>query len=184
VKRKNLFKFRPQVFPFVWTENPHGETDQGPDMKGVVFPLIMLSYVMDLCVAVVTRGDAVIGAGAVDLFKFHPAVVSSGFRKSGLKKTAPAAAAIVVGTVGGHVDEIFLSYHRSHHIPKILRDGVSQAFSNQLAGILNGKGCLDILVPVRINLELSLPDPLGVVFYDAFNLELMLDLEFIQSDPD
>jgi hypothetical protein len=43
---------------------------------------------------------------------------------------------------------------------------------------------LKILVPVGIDFEFSLPDPLGIILNDAFDFKLMLDVEFFQSGPD
>ena len=53
-----------------------------------------------------------------------------------------------------------------------------------LTRILNRKFDLQILVPIRIDLELALPDPLGVVFVNVLDFKLMWNVEFFQSCQD
>jgi hypothetical protein len=53
-----------------------------------------------------------------------------------------------------------------------------------LAGILNRKFNFKILVPIGIDLEFSLSDPLGIILNDASDFKLVLDVEFFQSGPD
>jgi hypothetical protein len=101
-----------------------------------------------------------------------------------LEKTAAAAAAEVVGAVGLHVDEVFLAHDGFDDVAQILGDGVTKAFADDLAGILNGELDLEVLVPVGIDLQFAFADPFGVVFVNVFDFKVVLDVEFFQSGPD
>ena len=153
-------------------------------MNGFILAPVMLLHIMDLGMAVVAGRDTVIGPGFGDLLELEPAIVSACLGKAGLKKTAPTAAAEVIRPVRIHVDEIFFTDHRFDDKSKVFGDRIPQRFSHQLAGVLYRKLDLEIPVPVRIDLQFSLPNPLGVIFDDAFDLEIMVDFESVQSDPD
>ena len=58
------------------------------------------------------------------------------------------------------------------------------AFSNQLAGILNGEGNFQVLVPVGADRQFSFPDPFRVILNDTGNFEIVFNVEFFQSGPD
>jgi hypothetical protein len=49
---------------------------------------------------------------------------------------------------------------------------------------LNGEFYLQILVPLGIDLQLALADPLGVILNDAFDLKVIRNFVFFQSGPD
>ena len=53
-----------------------------------------------------------------------------------------------------------------------------------MARILHGKFDAQFLVPIRVEFEFSFTDPLGIIFDDTFNFEVVRNFEFIQSDPD
>jgi len=101
-----------------------------------------------------------------------------------LEKSAAAATAVIVGAVGGHVDEVFLTNDFFHHIPEVFGYGITKGFSNKLARILNGKLYLQVLVPVGIDLQFSFTNPLGVILNDAFDFKVVRNVEFFQSGPD
>lgn len=103
---------------------------------------------MNLGMAVMTGGDAVICTGLNDLIEFLAAVSVSFFRQSGLEKSPTAAAAEIIGAVGSHINEIFFPDHCFDHEAQVFRDGVPQAFPNQLARVLNRKFHFAIPVPV------------------------------------
>jgi hypothetical protein len=65
---------------------------------------------MDLGVAVMASRDAVIRTRGLDLFVLQPSILKPLFLEPGLKKTA-AAATIIVGSVGLHLDEIFFAHN-------------------------------------------------------------------------
>ena len=101
-----------------------------------------------------------------------------------LEEPATATAAVVVGTVGLHVDEVFFADDGFDYVAQILGNGVAETLANDLAGVLYGKLDLQILVPVGIDFESSFPDPFGVVFVDIFYFKIVLEVEFVQSGPD
>jgi hypothetical protein len=139
---------------------------------------------VDLGVAVMAAGDAVVGAGSFDLLVFQAAVLQALLFESGLEEAPPAAAAEIVGAVGGHIDEILLADNGLDHEAQIFGNGVTIALAHDLAGVLNREFDLQLLVPVTVDLELALPDPLGIVLVDIFDFKIVLDVEFFQSGPD
>jgi hypothetical protein len=150
----------------------------------MVISFKMLFQVMNLRMAVVTRRNAVIRSGFRHLLKFQATIVTPGFRKAGLQKSATAATTKVIGSVGCHVDKVFFSHNGSDDEPEILGYGIPQRLSHQLAGILDREFYPTFLVPVRRNVELSFSNPLGVIFDDALDFKIVFDIKFGQSDPD
>lgn len=134
--------------------------------------------------AIVAWCNTILGVGPHYLVIFEFSILPPGFGQAGLQKAAAAAAAVVVGSVRGHVDEIFFAHDGFYHKTKILGDGVSQCFADDLTGILYCKFYLKILIPVRTDFKFALSDPFGVIFNDALCLELVWDVEFFQSDLD
>ena len=86
-----------------------------------------------------TSGDTIGRLCRLNLFVFQPTKFETLFLETGLKKATTATAAIIIGSVGFHVDKIFFSYNRLDHKPQIFRNGIAITFSNDLAGILNRK---------------------------------------------
>ena len=139
---------------------------------------------MNLCVTVVAAGDAIVCPGGFDLGIFQSTEFQTRLLVSGLQKTTPAAAAIIIGPIRVHLDKILFAHHGFDHKTKILGDGIPVTFANDLTGILNGKFNLQILVPIGIHVELALPDPLRVIFVYVFDFKLMRNVEFFQSCQD
>ena len=83
-----------------------------------------------------------------------------------------------------HFDEIFFSHNRLHRVPQIFGHRIPKGLSHQLAGVLNREFDFQVLVPVGIDLQLSFPDPLGIILNDTLDLKVVLDVEFFQSEPD
>jgi len=150
----------------------------------VIFGAVMFTDVVHLGMTVMARGDAVVCARGHDLFEFQPAVSSSGFGKTGLQKTAPAPAAVIVRSVGKHVDVIFFSDDGFDDKPQILRHRIAETFPDQLAGILNREFDFQVFVPLGVDLELSFPNPLGIQLNDALDFEIVGNVELFQSRPD
>ena len=94
-------------------------------MDRVKLAFVVLFQVVNLGVTVVAGGDAIIGPGALDLFKFQFSVSAPGFGKSGLQESTAATAAEVVGPIRRHVDKIFFSDTGLHHEPQIFGDRVA-----------------------------------------------------------
>ena len=81
---------------------------------------------MNLGMAVVAGGNAIIRAGLHDLLEFQAAVMPSGVRKTGLQESTAPAATKIVGPIGGHVDEIIFPHHGFDYEPQIFGNGVSK----------------------------------------------------------
>jgi hypothetical protein len=144
----------------------------------------MFAQFVDLCMTVMAPGNAVIRARRLDLFIFDFAVGQSLFLEPGLQESAAAAAAVVVGAVGLHVNEVFFAYHGFDHEAQIFGNGVAKAFANDLAGVLHREFDLQVLVPVGIDLEFAFADPLGIVLINIFDFKVVFQVEFFQSGPD
>jgi hypothetical protein len=139
---------------------------------------------MNLRMTVMAAGNAISRARGLDLLVFQSSVFQTFLLVAGLEKAAAAAATVIVGTVGNHVDEIFLAHDGFDNETQVFGNGVAVAFTDDLAGVLNRKFDFEVLVPVGINLEFSFPDPSGIVFIDIFDFEIVFDVEFLQSEPD
>jgi hypothetical protein len=184
MKDVDLLEVVPQVLAFVGSQNSQREADQGPQVDHRVATAIVFAKFVDLGVAVVATGDAVVGAGGLDLLILEAAILQALLLETGLEEAAASAAAEIVGTVGGHIDEVLFAHHGFDHEAQVLGDGVTVAFAHDLAGVLNREFDLQLLVPVAVDLELALPDPLGVVLVDVLDFKIMFEVEFFQSGPD
>lgn len=121
-------------------------------MNHRVIPPVMLAEFMDLCMAVVTACNAVISTGGLNLFVFYFSEFEAFLLISGLKKSAAAAAAIIIGSVWLHIHEVFFSDNRFNNKSQIFGNGVTKGFPYNLTRILNGEFYPKIFIPVRINL--------------------------------
>jgi hypothetical protein len=139
---------------------------------------------MDLRMAVVACRNTIVRPGGLDLLVFNAPESQPLFFVARLQGASPAAAAIIIGPVRVHVDEILFTDHSLHHVPQILRNGIPEAFAHDLARILDGELEFQILVPVAVYLQFPFTDPLCVVFVDIFNNKIMRDVEFFQSCQD
>lgn len=134
--------------------------------------------------AVVTWCNAVICFCRQNLVGFELAVSPAFFSISCLEKPAAAAAAVIVGLVGMHINKIFFTHHRFNRVPQIFGHRISKGLAHQLAGVLHRKFDFQVLIPVGIDFQLSFSDPLGIILDDTLNFKVVLNLEFFQSEPD
>ena len=111
---------------------------------------------------IVTGCDAIRCLGGQDLVGLAFAIGAAFFRISGLEETAATAATVIVGAVGVHFDKIFFAHHGFDHITQVFGHRIAVCFANELARILYGKFDLAFTVPLGIDLEFALTDPLGV----------------------
>jgi hypothetical protein len=153
-------------------------------MYTVVVAFEMLGQIMDLRMAVMTWGDTIVCFGFHNLSEFQFAVFPACLRIAGLQKSPSPAATEIIGSIGLHVDKIFLSHHAFDDKTKIFGNGVPKGFSDQLTRILNRKFYFQVLVPIGTDLEFSLPNPLGIVLDDTSGFKIVWNIEFFQSDPD
>ena len=101
---------------FIFTQDPHGEADEGPQVNCVILSAKMVSQIMNLRVAIVTRGNDIVSACGVNLIKFYLTILSAFVFSARLQKPTPASTAVVIGPIGGHIDEIFFTHHRLGYI--------------------------------------------------------------------
>ena len=153
-------------------------------MHDRIIAAIVLAELMNLGMTIMATGDTVICAGFFNLFVLQPAEFQSLFFHAGLQKTAAAAAAIVVGSVGDHIDKIFFADDRFDHVSQIFGNGIPKSLAHDLTGVLDGEFNFEVLVPVGIDLEPSFPDPFSIVFIDVLDDKVMLDVELFQSCQD
>jgi hypothetical protein len=67
MKHVDFLKVVIQVFSLIGSEDTQREAYQGPEMNDAISGAIMLAELMDLGMAVVACGNAVIGSGRLDL---------------------------------------------------------------------------------------------------------------------
>ena len=153
-------------------------------MNDGIIAAVMLTEFMNLGMTIMAAGDTIIRTGFLYLFVFETAKFQTLLFHSGLEEAAAAAATIVIGPVGRHVYKVFFPDDRFDHIAQIFSNGVPKGLAHNLAGVLDGKLNFQILVPIGIDLELSLADPFGIVFIDVLDDKVVLDVEFFQSCQD
>ena len=100
---------------------------------------VVLAKLMNLGMAVVTTCNAIVRSGRLNLIVFQATEFQPSILVSGLKKTTPTTAAVIIGTVRMHLDKIFFAHHGSDHKAQIFGNGVSVTFAHDLAGILDRK---------------------------------------------
>ena len=153
-------------------------------MHDGIIAAVMLTELMNLGMTVVAAGDTVIRAGLLDLLILQPAELQPLFFHAGLQKTTAAAATVIVGSVGDHINKIFFAHNRFDHVSQVFGNGVAKRLAYDLTGVLDGEFYLEVLVPVGIDLEPSLPDPFGIIFIYVFDDKVVLDVELFQSCQD
>jgi len=108
----------------------------------------MLTELMNLGMTVVAAGDTVIRAGLLDLLILQPAEFQSLLFHAGLQKTAAAAATVIIGPVGDHINKIFFTDHRFDHVSQVFGNGIAKRLAYDLTGVLDGEFNFEVLVPV------------------------------------
>jgi hypothetical protein len=111
--------------------------------------LVDLGHIMDLGMAVMARRNAIGCLGGKDLVGLGLAVSPSLLCESGLKESTAAAAAKVIGAIGGHIHKVFFPNHSPDHISHVFGNRITKGLSDQLTGILKRELDLTFLVPVR-----------------------------------
>lgn len=103
---------------------------------------------MNLCMAVMAAGYTVICSGGDNLLKLQFAVIAPFLGKSRLQEATASAAAIVVGFIRRHFDDIFLADNGLDDEPEVVRYRITVTLANDLAGILDGELDAAVLIPV------------------------------------
>ena len=153
-------------------------------MYNLIVTAKVMGKFMYLGMTVVTSGNAIGRTTLLDLLILQPTELQTLLFHAGLQKTAAAAATVIVGSVGNHINKIFFTDHRFDNIAQVFGNGVAKRLAYDLTGVLDGKFNLEVLVPVGIDLEPSLPNPFGIVFIDVFDDKVVLDVELFQSCQD
>ena len=184
MKHIHFFQIFSQVFTLIGTQDTQRQANQRPQVHRAPGMVAHVGEIVHLRVTVVTRGDTVIRTRIQNLFGLEAAVFPSCIGVTGLQKTAAAAATVIVGAVGLHIDKVFFTHHGFDHIAQIFGHRIAKRLAHQLTGILHGKLYTAIFVPIGIDLQLAFPDPLGIVLNDAFDFEVVGEVEFLRSEPD
>ena len=144
----------------------------------------MLAEFVDLGMAIVAAGDAVISSRRFDLLVFEQPVLEALILEPGLEESAAAATAKIIGAIGLHIDEVLFTNNGLYHKTQVFGNRVAVAFANDLAGVLDGEFDFQVPVPVGADLQFAVTNPLGVVFIDVLDFESVLDVEFFPSCQD
>jgi hypothetical protein len=153
-------------------------------MHNGIVAAVMLTELMNLGMAIMAAGNTVIRTGRFYLLVLQPAELQPLFFHTRLEKSTAAAATVIVGPVGDHINKIFFSDHRFDYVSQVFGNGIAKRLAHDLTGVLDGEFNLEVLVPVGIDLEPSFPDPFGIVFIYVFNDKVVLDVELFQSCQD
>jgi len=125
MENQNVLQIVSQVLTLVRPKDTQGEADHCPQVYDGIITVVMITQLMNLGVAIVAAGNAIIGPGGLDLFIFYFPVCQALLLETGLQKTAAAATAIIVGPVGLHVDEVFFTYHGFNNKAQIFSDRIA-----------------------------------------------------------
>jgi hypothetical protein len=184
MKNQYILQVIAQVNPFIGSQYPHRQADEGPHVNDGIIAAVMLTELMNLGMAIMAAGDTVIRTGRLYLVVLQLAEFQTIFFQAGLEETAAAAAAIIIRPVGLHINKVFFPNHRFDDISQIFGNRIPIGLAHDLAGILDGKFNFQVLVPVGIDLEPPLTDPFGIIFIDVLDDKVVLDIEFFQSCQD
>jgi len=133
---------------------------------------------------IVAGRNAIIRAGGQYLLHFQLPIIAAFFGKSRLKGTAAAAAAVIIGTVGIHFDEMIFAHQGFGNVAHFIRNGVAERFAYGLAGVMQGKFDFQVLVPVGTDFQFAFADPVGIPVKNTVNLKLVRNVESLQPGPD
>ena len=117
-------------------------------MNNGIIAAIMFAEFMNLGVAVMTARNTIVCAGFLYLFILESAEYQTLLLEAGLEKATAPPAAIIVGSVGLHIDKIFFTDHRFDHVSQIFGNGIAKRLAYDLTGVLDGEFNLEVLVPV------------------------------------
>jgi len=138
-------------------------------MDDAIMRFVMVAELMNLSMAVVAGGNAVIRTSGLDLLIFHLPVSQAFLFEASLEKSPAAAATVVVGTVRLHIDEVLFTYNGFDNKTQVVGNGVTITFSDNLAGILYREFNLQVFVPVGTGFKPTFTDPFCIVFVNVFD---------------
>ena len=138
-------------------------------MNYAIMSFVMFTELMNLRMTVMAGGNAVISTGGPDLLIFHLPVSQTFVFEARLEKPTAAAATVVVGTVGLHVNEVLFTNNGFHNKTQVVCNGIAIAFSDNLAGILYREFNFQVFVPVGAGFKPTFTDPFCIIFVNVFN---------------
>jgi len=144
----HIFQVITQILSFFRPQDAERKTQKCPKMNGLPRMVIDFGHIMHLGMTIMAGRDAVSCLGRQDLVGLGLAISPPLLLETGLQITAAAAAAEIIGFVGHHINKVFFTHHGFDNISQIIGNRVTKRFSDQLAGVLNRKFDLSVLVPV------------------------------------
>ena len=114
---------------------------------GVISPVMFTEFV-DLGMAIVTAGNAIIRSRGLNLFVFYFSIGKALVFKPGLQETAAPTAAIIIRPVGLHIHKVFLPHHGFDHKSQVFGNGITIALSDDLTGILYREFDFQLFIPI------------------------------------
>lgn len=111
MKNVYIFQVVSEICSFIRAKDSKRQADQRPDMNRTVSGTMMVTEVVHLGMAVVTAGNAIVRAGFHDLIVFKLSISPAFVSIARLQESTAAAAAIIVGLVWRHFDDIFCTNH-------------------------------------------------------------------------
>jgi len=106
--------------------------------NGIIAAIIFAEF-MNLSVAIMTARDTIVRAGFLYLFILQTAKFQTLLLETGLEKATAPAAAIIIGSVGLHINKIFFSNDRFDHKSQIFGNRIPIRLAHDLTGILDRK---------------------------------------------
>ena len=92
----------------------------------MIFPVKVLFQIVNLRMAIMTRGNTVVRLSFINLFKLSATIIPTGLRITGLQKATAPTTTIIVGSVRGHIHEILFTHNGLDNKTKILRYWISE----------------------------------------------------------
>ncbi len=138
-------------------------------MNYAIMSFVMFAELMNLRMTVMAGGNAVIRTSGPYLIVFHLSICQAFIFEPRLEKSTTAAATVVVGTIGLHVNKIFFTHNGFHNKTQVVCNGVAIAFSDNLTGILYRKFNLQVFIPVGTGFKPTFTDPFCIIFVNVFD---------------
>jgi hypothetical protein len=173
-----------QVGAFIRSQNAQGQGDDGPQVHGMITALEVFGEIMQLGVTIMTRRNNVLRTSSQDLVVFAPAIGLAGCLISGLEETSATSATVIIDLVWPGIDEILLTNTRFQNETGFIGPQVAKTLANNIAGILDGKLDFFVFIPVGIDGEFALANPVSVKEDNVPDLELVRNVKFLQSSLD
>ena len=111
MKNVYIFQVVSEICSLIRAKDSKRQADQRPYMYSTEGGTMMVTEVVHLGMAVMAAGNAIVCAGFYDLIVFKLSISPAFFGIARLQESTTAAAAIIVGLVWRHFDDIFFTNH-------------------------------------------------------------------------